>query len=61
MEQRYFNELEKKERLEDKLQSVKELKVKVVSCSKVSGNVSCIVQKAEIRCNQEKLQMNSRL
>ena len=39
MEEKYFNELEKKEQLEEKMKAIKELKVKVVCCSQVSERV----------------------
>lgn len=36
MEQEYFDRLEKKENMEEKLQSIKELRVSVVQCREVS-------------------------
>ena len=35
MQEKYFNELEKKEQLEDKLKTITEIKVKVVCCKQV--------------------------
>ena len=35
MQEKYFNELEKKEQLEDKMKTITEIKVKVVSCKQV--------------------------
>ena len=35
MQENYFNELEKKEQLEDKMKTITEIKVKVVCCKQV--------------------------
>ena len=35
MQEKYFNELEKKEQLEDKMKTITEIKVKVVCCKQV--------------------------
>jgi len=35
MQENYFNELEKKEQLEDKMKTITEIKVKVVCCRQV--------------------------
>ena len=35
MQEKYFNELEKKEQLEDKMKAITEIKVKVVCCKQV--------------------------
>ena len=36
MQEKYFNELEKKEQLEDKMKTITEIKVKVVCCKQVT-------------------------
>ena len=38
-EEKYFNELEKKEQLEDKMKTITEIKVNVVSCKQVRSVV----------------------
>ncbi|XP_022806927.1 protein MCM10 homolog [Stylophora pistillata] len=49
-EEKYFNELEKKERLEDKMKTITELKVKVVSCKQCDY----VAESASELCHKEK-------
>jgi len=39
MQEKYFNELEKKEKLEDKMKTITEIKVKVVCCKQVTRSL----------------------
>lgn len=49
-EEKYFNELEKKERLEDKMKTITELKVKVVCCKQCNY----VAEGASELCHKEK-------
>ena len=49
MQEKYFNELEKKEQLEDKMKTITEIKVKVVCCKQVRKSFKAATGQEMIR------------
>ena len=58
MQEKYFNELEKKEKLEDKMKTITEIKVKVVCCKQVKRSLLFLLLDTTGRKKKTKIESN---